>query len=60
MIGALFPSIIPFHKENPMPEQELPARQDDELDVEELEEVAGGVIEDAEAVVNNCNCTNNC
>lgn len=34
--------------------------QDDELDVDELEEVAGGIIADSDAVVNNCDCTNNC
>jgi hypothetical protein len=35
--------------------------QDDELDVDELEDVAGGgVISDSDAVVNNCDCTNNC
>jgi hypothetical protein len=47
-----------------MPEQELPVNQDDELDVEELEEVAGGNYGlDAGAEPNNgCNnCPNtNC
>jgi hypothetical protein len=43
-----------------MAEQELPQNQDDELDVEELEEVAGGLAADAFADAEGNNGCNSC
>jgi hypothetical protein len=39
-----------------------PEDDDDELEVEELDDVAGGIIAPLgdDTIVNNCNCTNRC
>jgi hypothetical protein len=39
-----------------------PKDDDDELEVEELDDVAGGIIAPLgdDTIVNNCNCTNRC